>query len=152
MSETDAIIIGSDHAGYNLKEHIKKELVKKGIPFKDVGTNSAESTDYPIWAGRVAKGVADGQYKRGIVICGSGIGASIAANRFRGVRAALCSNPEMARLSRLHNNSNVLAMGERLTPPDVAAEILKAWLDGQYEGGRHERRVLQLDDMEKTIA
>lgn len=147
----DTIIIGSDHAGFELKEYIKKQLERRGIGYFDAGTFSTQSTDYPKWAGRVAKAVADGTYKRGIAICGTGIGASIAANRFRGVRAALCVNVEMARLSRSHNNANVLVMGGRITAPSAADEILEAWLAAKFEGGRHERRVCQLDDIENAI-
>ena len=146
----DTIVIGSDHAGFELKEHVKKQLARLGIAYHDVGTVDTQSTDYPIWAGRVAKAVAGGKYRRGIAICGTGIGASIAANRFRGVRAALCTSVEMARLSRRHNNANVLVMGGRITAPDVASEILEAWLTTAFEGGRHVRRVCQLDDIENT--
>ncbi|MBD3392670.1 MAG: ribose 5-phosphate isomerase B [Chitinivibrionales bacterium] len=142
-----AIIIGSDHAGYEMKEHIKAELAAKGIPFEDIGTYDTTSTDYPLWAGRVAKAVSHGTREKGIAICGSGIGASMAANRFRGVRAALCITPEMARLSREHNNANVLVLGGRITTPETATEILWTWLDTAFEGGRHERRIAQIDEV-----
>lgn len=147
----DAIIIGSDHAGFALKEHVKKQLARLGVAYHDIGAADTQSTDYPIWAGRVAQAVAGGRYKRGIAICGAGIGASIAANRFRGVRAALCTSVEMARLSRQHNNANVLVMGGRITPPETATHILETWLATEFEGGRHERRVAQLDNIENAI-
>ncbi len=140
------IVIGSDHAGYNLKMFVKHELEKLSIPCQDEGTSSAtESVDYPVFSAKVAKLVSTGVFTRGITVCGSGIGASIAANRFSGVRAALCVTPEMARLSRLHNNANVLAMGERITTLEVAKEILVTWLETAFEAGRHIRRVEQLD-------
>lgn len=143
------IVIGSDHAGYNLKEFIKAELLALGIPVVDEGTtNGTDSVDYPIFSARVAGKVAAGIFTRGVSVCGSGIGASIAANRFRKVRAALCVTPEMAKLSRLHNNANVLVMGERITTLAVAKEILMTWLSTEFEAGRHCRRVDQLDTVE----
>jgi ribose 5-phosphate isomerase B len=147
----ETIVIGSDHAGYQMKEHIKQQLDRLGIAYTDIGTTSTESTDYPIWAGRVAQAVSDGSYQRGIAICGAGIGASIAANRFRHVRAALCVTTEMARLSRQHNNANVLVLGGRITAPQTATEILEIWLTTKFEGDRHERRIRQLDEIEKAV-
>ena len=137
MSEpSEKIIIGSDHAGYALKEFIKTELDRLGIKHADIGTNSTDSVDYPLYAARVAKGVASGEYTRGIAICGAGLGASMVANRFKGVRAALCVTEEMARYSRVHNDANVLVLGERITPVDIAAKILRIWLEEEFEGGR----------------
>lgn len=145
--ENEKIIIGSDHAGFKMKEFIKAELERMKIPCSDVGTYSAESVDYPVYIGRVARAVSEGNYKRGIAICGAGIGASITANRFRGVRAGLCVTKEMAHLARAHNNSNVLVLGGRITPEEAASEILKIWLDTPFEGGRHERRIGLIDDV-----
>jgi RpiB/LacA/LacB family sugar-phosphate isomerase len=150
VPKSDTIVIGSDHAGYELKEYVKTLLKARGIPFEDVGTKSAESTDYPIWAGKVALHVSQGTYARGITVCGSGIGASIAANRFKGVRAGLCVTPEMARLAREHNNANVLVLGGRILSQQEAEKILDTWLNTDFAAGRHERRAKQLDDMEST--
>ncbi len=148
MSEiAEKIIIGSDHGGYELKEFIKSELDKKHIPFEDIGTNSSDSVDYPNYGAKVAQAVAQEEYKRGILICGTGIGISITANRFKGVRAALCCSVEMARLSREHNNANILALGGRTTSPEDAAAILETWLTTPFEGGRHETRVGLMDDL-----
>jgi ribose 5-phosphate isomerase B len=144
---TETIIISSDHAGFEMKEHVKAQLDKRGVACEDIGTHDAQATDYPRWAGRVAKAVSEGRYNRGITICGTGIGASIAANRFKGVRAALCLTVEMARAARAHNNANVLVLGGRITSPDTATEILKTWLSTKFEAGRHERRVGQLDNL-----
>jgi ribose 5-phosphate isomerase B len=141
------IILGSDHAGFELKEFIKARLTAKGIPFHDVGTNSRASVDYPEYGVLVARAVSGGEYSRGILICGTGIGVSIIANRFRGVRAALCCTPEMARLSREHNDSNILALGGRLLDEPAAALILDTWLSTEFAGGRHEKRVKCIDDL-----
>jgi ribose 5-phosphate isomerase B len=143
-----AIVVASDHAGFRLKEFVKKELEKRAIPVKDVGVYDEERSDYPLFIARAAAKVSGGEFGRGVVICGSGIGASIVANRFKNVRAALCVTPEMAVLSRRHNDSNVLAMGERITPPEIAAKILAAWLDTSFDGGRHEARVKQIDTVD----
>ncbi|HUI93410.1 MAG TPA: ribose 5-phosphate isomerase B [Chitinivibrionales bacterium] len=146
----NAIVIGADHAGYKLKEHIKQELQKMGIPCEDVGVFSEERSDYPIYSARAAAKVSNGTFKRGIVICGSGIGASIVANRFKGVRAALCVTPQMAAMSRLHNDANMLVLGQRTTPDETATEILKNWLSTPFEGGRHEHRVKMIDTVDGT--
>lgn len=143
----DTIIIGCDHGGYELKEYLKIELVKNGIEVEDAGTNSSDSVDYPIFASRVAGAVASGKNKRGILICGTGIGMSMAANRFKGVRAALCCTVEMARLTREHNNSNLLALGGRTTDRKVAIAILNTWLTAEYEGGRHDKRIAMIDEV-----
>jgi len=140
------IIIGSDHAGFAMKEYIKSELARLGIAVDDVGVFNEEKSDYPLYAGRVARAVAKGEYERGIAVCGSGIGASITANRFRGVRAALCVTEEMAKLSRLHNNANVLVIGGRITPQNEVSKILNAWLTVGFEGGRHEKRIRMIDE------
>jgi ribose 5-phosphate isomerase B len=147
MSEKGSIIIGSDHAGYPMKEFIKSELKRLGVPYSDVGADSTEPVDYPLYAARVARAVSKGRHERGIAICGAGIGASITANRFRGVRAGLCLTEEMARLSRAHNNANVLVLGGRITPMETAAQMLRIWLETPFEGGRHERRIRQIDEV-----
>jgi ribose 5-phosphate isomerase B len=147
--KTAAVVIGSDHAGWELKEAVKAKLESKKFAVSDLSEPSLNpADDYPKYAFRVAKAVADGTFDRGIVICGTGIGASIAANRVKGVRAALCLTEEMAVLSRKHNNANVLVLGGRLTAPEKASSIIEAWLSTAFEGGRHEGRVRQLDKME----
>jgi ribose 5-phosphate isomerase B len=150
QNQGNAIIVASDHAGFKLKEFVKRELGDRSIPVEDVGVFSEERSDYPIFIARAASKVSSGAFRRGIVLCGSGIGASIVANRFKNVRAALCVTPEMAKLSRRHNDSNVLALGERITPPEVAAKILSVWLDTPFDGGRHETRVRQIDTVDGT--
>jgi ribose 5-phosphate isomerase B len=146
MSGIKKIVVGSDHAGFEMKEHVKKYLEEKGIEFEDVSAQQYDAQDdYTTYAFKVAEGVSKGNYERGILLCGTGIGASIAANRFRGIRAALCTSPEMARMSRLHNDSNVLVMGGRTTPADVVDKMIDAWLSSNFEGGRHQRRIQQMD-------
>lgn len=143
--DTQRIVISSDHAGYEMKEFIKSELEKRGIEVRDEGTYSTDSVDYPLFIARVAKAVSSGKYARGIAICGSGLGASMTANRFKNVRAALCMTEEMAKLSRLHNNANVLVLAGRLIEQETASSILDAWLSTEYEGGRHNRRIELID-------
>ncbi len=140
------IAIGSDHAGYRLKEIIKAYLIDKEFQVEDVGTHSEESVDYPEFAFRVARMVRDGDAERGILICGSGIGMAMAANRVRGVRAVNAMEPFSAKMSRRHNDSNVLCMGERFIGRDMAIEIVNVWLNEPFEGGRHQRRVNMLDE------
>jgi len=140
------IIIGSDHGGYELKEVCKAQLEQSGEhQVKDVGVFSRDSSDYPKIAKEVAEAVARGEYDRGVLICGTGIGMSITANRFRGVRAALCQDAYCARMSRLHNDANVLAMGGRVLGPGVALEILETFLKTEFEGGRHRKRLDLID-------
>ena len=141
------IAIGSDHAGFKLKEALKKYLADKGHQVEDAGTHSEESTDYPDYAAKVAKSVASGQTPMGVLICGSGVGMCMTANRFKGVRAVLAPTVEHARLGRLHNDANVLCMGERLTPFNQAFEILDTFLSGEFEGGRHQKRVDKIDSV-----
>ncbi len=143
------IAIGSDHAGLDLKEHIKSYLLDKKFEVIDVGTNEKTSTDYPIYARAVCKKIQKNEADLGILICGSGIGMSITANKFKKVRAALCTNEYMARMSRAHNNANVLCMGERVIGKDLAISIVEAWLSASFEGGRHERRVSLISEYEK---
>jgi ribose 5-phosphate isomerase B len=140
------IVIGSDHAGYDLKEVVKGFLQESsGHKVKDVGVFGRESADYPKIAHQVAEAVAGGEYERGILVCGSGIGMSITANRHKGVRAALCLDLYTARMSRLHNDANVLAMGGRILGPGLAVEIVDTFLKTPFEGGRHESRVNQIE-------
>lgn len=137
--------VGSDHAGVNLKNKIAEFLKEKGYEVTDYGTNSTASCDYPVYAKTVAKSVANGENERGIICCGSGIGVSIAANKVKGVRAVLAHEPYSAMLSRLHNDANVLCLGERITGESLALDIVETWLHSEYEGGRHQRRVDMLD-------
>lgn len=143
------IALGSDHGGFKLKEQIKKFLESKGHQVKDFGTCSEESCDYPIFAGNVARAVSRGRAKRGILICKSGIGNSIVANKFPKVRAALCYDLLSARLSRQHNDANVLVLGSRFIKPAKAKSMISAWLKEPFEGGRHKRRVNQIRKIEQ---
>ena len=142
------IAIASDHGGYQLKETVKEYLrTRNDIQIVDLETDSEESVDYPIYGKACAEAVASGKADRGIVCCGTGIGISIAANKVKGIRCGLCTSVEMAEMTRKHNNANMLAMGGRTTDPDLALEITKAWLDTEFEGGRHKRRTDMLDEM-----
>jgi ribose 5-phosphate isomerase B len=140
------IIIGSDHAGFDMKEECKSffEGVKE-YTIEDVGVYSRQSSDYPKIAQKVARAIGNGKYSRGILICGSGIGMSIAANRFRGVRAALCHNLYLARMSRLHNDANILVMGGRVIGGALAVEMVDIFLKTEFEGGRHQSRLDMID-------
>ena len=139
--------IGSDHGGYELKESIKEYLTKEGIRYVDYGTNSPESVDYPDFGKRVADAIIDKEIDRGILICGTGIGISITANRIKGIRCALCSDTFSARMSREHNNANILALGGRVVGAGLAQDIVKIFLDTEFEGGRHERRINKIDEI-----
>ena len=141
------IAIASDHGGFALKETIKEYLRERGDKIVDLGTTSEESVDYPIYGKACGEAVASGKAERGIVICGTGIGISIAANKVKGVRCGLCTSVEMAELTRQHNNGNVLALGGRTTEPQLALDIVKTFLDTEFEGGRHKRRTDMLDEM-----
>ncbi len=140
----ETIVIAADHAGFELKEVIKAELEALGFDVHDLGTYDTESVDYPDFADALAGAVRNGDARRGVLLCGTGIGASIAANRHRGVRAALCHDAESARFGRLHNDANVLVLGGRVTPDETARECLRIFLDTPFEGGRHTRRVAKL--------
>ncbi len=140
------IAIGSDHAGFYLKEDIKKYLEEKGIEVIDKGTDSDNRVDYPDFGHAVGHEVIDKNLDFGIAICGSGIGISIAANKVKGIRAALCSEPYSAKLARRHNDANVLAMGARLIGLDMAKEIVDAFLNEEFEGGRHINRVSKIEE------
>ena len=148
------IAVGADHAGYLLKEHLKQTLVRLGHDVEDFGTHSEQTVDYPPICASVGRAVVSGRFERGIVIGGSGQGEQIAANKVPGIRAALCHDLFTARLSRQHNDANVLAMGGRIVAPALADEILGIWLATLFEGGRHQRRIDQLHqlDRERTEA
>lgn len=143
------VAIGADHAGYEEKENIKKTLDELGVEYVDLGTNSTESVDYPDFGKAVGEAVAKGEAEQGIVVCGSGIGISIAANKVKGIRAALAWNEETAQLARQHNDANVLAIGARTTPQGTIPNIVKAWFNAKFEGGRHQRRVDEISEIEK---
>ena len=143
------IVIGSDHAGYEDKEKVKRQLDEMGVEYEDVGTNSAESVDYPIYARKVAEKVANGEAERGILVCGSGNGMQIAANKVHGIRAALAWNEETARLARQHNDANVLSVPARMISPEEVSKVIKSYLEAEFEGGRHARRVDEISEMEK---
>ncbi|MBI2620095.1 MAG: ribose 5-phosphate isomerase B [Ignavibacteriales bacterium] len=135
------IAIASDHAGFRYKEQVKRVLDELGLQYQDFGTDSEQSTDYPDWAHRASEAIVSGRCERGILICGTGIGMAIVANKHRGIRAAVCESVTAARLARLHNNANVLTVGERITGWESVADIVKTFLSTSFEGGRHERRV-----------
>jgi ribose 5-phosphate isomerase B len=139
------LLIASDHAGFELKEKLKAQLQRRGVAYEDLGTHSADSVDYPDYARRVAEAVSKGEAERGVLVCGSGQGMAMAANRFHGVRAALPFNEETARLVREHNDSNVLALGGRVLPAETAEKILDVWLTTPFAGGRHAGRVKKID-------
>jgi ribose 5-phosphate isomerase B len=143
------IALGADHAGVALKNTIRQLLDERGIPYQDFGTNSTESVDYPDVAATVAHEVASGAFDRGILVCGSGLGMAIAANKVAGIRAAPVTDEQAARLSREHNDANVLTLGERLTPADTARQIVNAFIDTPFAGGRHERRVSKIRALER---
>lgn len=140
------IAIGSDHGGYEYKEQIVSHLKEKGYECVDVGTYSTESCDYPVIARTVTTKITTGEADRGILICGTGIGMSIVANKVKGIRAALCGDTFSARASRAHNNSNVLCLGERVIGINLAMDIVDIWLESKFEGGRHQRRVDMMEN------
>ncbi len=142
------IALGSDHAGFALKEEVKRYLAELHVPLIDFGTHSDASVDYPDYAARVARAVASGEFDRGILVCRTGIGMSIAANKIRGIRAAAVSDLESARLTRSHNNANILAMGGQTMPFDRAREIVRIFLETPFDGGRHQRRVNEISRLE----
>ncbi len=143
------IVIGSDHAGYESKELLKQELVKQGFEVDDRGTNNLESVDYPDFGAAVGHAVVNGEAERGVVVCGSGIGISIAANKVPGVRAALCWNEETARLAREHNDANVLCLGARFIQPELAAKMARIFMETNFAGGRHGQRVEKLAQLDE---
>ncbi|QWR77582.1 ribose 5-phosphate isomerase B [Candidatus Magnetomonas plexicatena] len=145
------IAIGCDHAGLQLKEAIKIELERLGHEASDVGTNTCDSVDYPDYGQMAAQMVSSGKANRGILICGTGIGMSIVANKYSGIRAALCNDVQTAVLSRQHNDSNILVLGARVTAQELALKMLHVWLDTPYEGGRHQRRLQKIKNIEDSV-
>jgi ribose 5-phosphate isomerase B len=144
------IALASDHAGYAEKERLKTVLTDLGVEFDDLGTGSEESVDYPDYARKVAAQVADGQVQQGLLVCGSGTGMAITANKVPGVRAAVAWSEETARLARQHNDANVLAIGARTTPPAEIPKIVRAWFATEFEGGRHAERVAKISEVEQS--
>ena len=142
------IAIGSDHGGYLLKEEIKKHLKEKGYEFKDFGTDSTASCDYPVYAEKVCHAVQSGECEKGILICGTGIGMSMCANKCKGIRAAVCGDHFSAEFTRKHNNANVLCLGARVIGSGVAMQLVDIFLTTEYEGGRHEKRVEMMMQLE----
>lgn len=145
------IAIGSDHAGYSLKETIKDFLISKGYRVLDFGTQSTDSADYPLFAKEVCLAIQRGEAHRGILICGTGIGMCITANKFRGIRGALCLNEYMAKMSRKHNDANVLCLGQRVIGVELALSIVEVWLSTDFEGGKHEKRVKLIKNIEDML-
>lgn len=145
------IALGSDHAGWFLKEEIKKYLSLNKIDFKDFGSYNKESCDYPDYTIKVCEAILSGNFDRGVLICGTGIGMSIAANKIRGIYAALCDNTYTAYLARKKNNTNVLVLPGNIVAPTLATEILKIWLETEFEGGRHERRINKIKEIEARL-
>jgi ribose 5-phosphate isomerase B len=147
----DQIIIGSDHAGFPLKEVVKQYLAETGYAVTDAGTDSPASVDYPDFGAIVAQGVSTGEFVRGILVCGTGVGMSIVANKFPSVRAALCLDEETARMSRLHNDTNILVLAGRRTEEEAAKSIVSLWLNTEFEGGRHQKRLNKIINIGKRL-
>jgi ribose 5-phosphate isomerase B len=145
FNKENIIAIGSDHAGFEMKQYIQEVLSKEGCKFKDYGTHTPDSVDYPDYGHAVAKDISNGTYPFGILICGTGVGISIAANRHPKVRCALCWTEEIARLTRKHNNANIIALPGRFLDFEVAANIVKVFLNEDFEGGRHQTRIDKID-------
>lgn len=143
------IALGSDHGGFDLKERVKSYLESKGIAYRDYGCFNKESCDYPVFGKAAAEAVASGDCEKGIIICTTGIGISIAANKVKGIRCALCGDPLSAEMARRHNDANMLAMGAGITGGNLAERIVEVFLNTEFEGGRHARRVGLITDMEK---
>src|SRR6478672_1702292 len=148
----EKILIASDHAGFELKEKLERALGALGYEVEDLGTDSTESTDYADYAHPLAQRVSDGEVKRGVLLCGTGLGMSYTANRHPHVRAAVAWNPEIAKLARQHNDSNVLVLPARFLSADQGAAILEAWLETPFEGGRHARRIQKIERADDTEA
>lgn len=144
------VAIGSDHAGYEAKELAKRELAACGVEVLDKGADSLDSVDYPDFGAAVGRAVAEGEVERGVLVCGSGIGISMAANKVPGVRAALCWNEETARLAREHNDANILCFGARFIEPALAARMLRVFLETDFAGGRHQQRVDKLTQLDNS--
>lgn len=142
------LAIASDHGGFELKQEIMKHLESRGIEYNDFGTYTTDSCDYPIYAEKAARAVAKGECERGILVCGTGIGVSMCANKVKGIRAALCGDCYSAEFTRLHNDANILCMGARVTGSGLALKIVDTFLDTGFEGGRHARRVALIHEIE----
>lgn len=142
------IAFGCDHVGFELKSVIIEHLISRGCAVEDMGCDGRERVDYPVYAGKVARAVASGECDLGVLICGTGVGISIAANKVRGIRAAVCSEPYSAELTRRHNNANIIAFGSRVVGPDLAIMIVDHFLDAEFEGGRHQKRLDMISEME----
>ena len=147
MDKDKSIIIGSDHAAYELKEKIKTYLVEKGYDVEDAGTNSASSVNYVDYGKKVAGSVSKGRFQKAILLCGTGLGMSMVANRFSNVRAALCQDVFSVKMSRVHNDSNILVLGGRLVGDALAFALVQTWLDTEFEGGRHLDRIQSIDEL-----
>jgi RpiB/LacA/LacB family sugar-phosphate isomerase len=145
------MIIGSDHAGFALKESVKGFLSSAGFRVFDAGTHREESVDYPDYGVLAAERVSSGEFEKGILICGSGVGMAIVANKFPGIRAALCLDEETARLSRRHNDSNILVLAGRKTETEAAERIIKAWMETPFDGGRHQKRLDKIREIEQRL-
>lgn len=143
------LAIGADHGGYKLKEAIKAHLDWKNIKYRDFGTDSEDSCDYPVYAKKVCEAIQSGECEAGILVCGTGIGMSIAANKFDGIRCALLTNAFSAKLTKEHNNANVIALGGRVTTEGLALDIVDTWLEAEYQGGRHQKRLDMIAEFEK---
>jgi len=146
------IAVGSDHGGFRLKQQIISFLKENNYEFKDFGTYDAESVDYPDYALQVAEAVASGEFDRGILVCGTGIGIGIAANKVPGIRAALCNDTFSARASREHNDANILTIGERVVGPGLALDIVRVWLESEFTGGRHAKRLEKIRAIEEKYS
>lgn len=144
------LVIANDHAAVDMKFQVMEHLQERGIEVVNIGTDTNESCDYPVFGYRAAKLVADGEVDGGVLICGTGVGISLAANKVAGIRAAVCSEPVTASLTKRHNNANMIAFGARIVGVETANAIVDAWLDATYEGGRHQRRVDLITEVEQT--
>jgi ribose 5-phosphate isomerase B len=146
---TKKIALGADHAGFEEKEKIKRTLDEIGVEYVDMGTDSCDSVDYPDYAKKVAEAVSSGEFEQGLLVCGSGTGMAIAANKVKGVRAAVAWNPDIARLAREHNDANILSLPARFMSDEEAGKVIRAWFGAHFEGGRHERRAEKITELEK---
>lgn len=146
------IALGSDHGGYELKKAVSEYLASRGVESLDLGTDNPDSVDYPDFAEKVALAVTGAKADAGIVFCGTGIGISIAANKVPGIRAALVTDPFMAKMAKEHNNANIIALGGRVVTPEHACRMVQAWLDAVFEGGRHQRRLDKITDIENRYS
>ena len=144
------LAVGCDHIGLQIKEELLLYLDEMGISYRDFGCNTPERTDYPKYAYKVARAVADGDCEAGLLLCGTGVGISIAANKVHGIRAVVCSDPYSAMLSKTHNNTNVLALGSRVVGAELAKMILRSWLEAEFEGGRHQKRIDMIARIEQN--